>query len=72
MGFVLPPVRIQDNMQLGADHYSIRVKEIEAGSGELRPTMLLAMDPKGGTAGAGRTDARAGVRPAGAVDRSLA
>ena len=49
MGFVLPPVRIQDNMQLGADHYSIRIKEIEAGSGELRPTMLLAMDPKGGT-----------------------
>jgi flagellar biosynthesis protein FlhA len=49
MGFVLPPVRIQDNMQLGADHYSIRVKEIEAGSGELRPTMLLAMDPSGGT-----------------------
>ena len=49
MGFVLPPVRIQDNMQLGADSYSIRVKEIEAGRGELRPTMLLAMDPKGGT-----------------------
>jgi flagellar biosynthesis protein FlhA len=48
MGFVLPPVRIQDNMQLAADHYSIRVKEIEAGSGDLRPTMLLAMDPKGG------------------------
>ena len=48
MGFVLPPVRIQDNMQLGADHYSIRVKEIEAGSGDLRPTMLLAMDPHGG------------------------
>ena len=51
MGFVLPPVRIQDNMQLGADAYSIRVKEIEAGSGELRPTMLLAMDPKGEHAG---------------------
>ena len=48
MGFVLPPVRIQDNMQLPADTYSIRVKEIEAGRGELRPTMLLAMDPKGG------------------------
>jgi flagellar biosynthesis protein FlhA len=48
MGFVLPPVRIQDNMQLGADAYSIRVKEIEAGTGVLRPTMLLAMDPKGG------------------------
>ncbi|MGH7042791.1 MAG: flagellar biosynthesis protein FlhA, partial [Acetobacteraceae bacterium] len=48
MGFVLPPVRIQDNMQLAADAYSIRVKEIEAGRGELRPTMLLAMNPKGG------------------------
>lgn len=48
MGFVLPPVRIQDNMQLPADAYSIRIKEIEAGRGELRPTMVLAMDPKGG------------------------
>ena len=48
MGFVLPPVRIQDNMQLGADSYVIRVKEIDAGKGELRPTMLLAMDAKGG------------------------
>jgi len=48
MGFVLPPVRIQDNMQLGADGYAIRIKEIEAGRGELRPNMLLAMDPRGG------------------------
>jgi flagellar biosynthesis protein FlhA len=48
MGFVLPPVRIQDNMQLAADAYVIRIKEIEAGKGELRPNMLLAMNPKGG------------------------
>ncbi len=48
MGFVLPAVRIQDNMQLGADTYCVRIKEIEAGRGELRPTMLLAMDPRGG------------------------
>ena len=48
MGFVLPPVRIQDNMRLGADAYAIRIKELEAARGELRPTMLLAMDPKGG------------------------
>jgi flagellar biosynthesis protein FlhA len=48
MGFVLPPVRIQDNMQLDADHYSIRVKEIEAGKGDLRPNKVLAMNPKGG------------------------
>ena len=26
MGFVLPPVRIQDNMQLAADTYSVRIK----------------------------------------------
>ncbi|HYZ63208.1 MAG TPA: FHIPEP family type III secretion protein, partial [Acetobacteraceae bacterium] len=47
MGFVLPPVRIQDNLQLPADTYAIRLKEIEAARGELRPTMLLAMDPSG-------------------------
>ncbi len=47
MGFVLPPVRIQDNMQLAQDGYVVRVKEIEVGSGELRPNSLLAMDPKG-------------------------
>jgi flagellar biosynthesis protein FlhA len=49
MGFVLPPVRIQDNMRLGPTEYVISIKEIEAGKGELRPRMLLAMDPKGGT-----------------------
>ena len=49
MGFVLPPVRIQDNMQLPADGYAIRIKEIEVGAGELRPTRLLAMDPTGAT-----------------------
>ena len=47
MGFVLPPVRIQDNMALAADAYSIRIKEIEAAKGELRPTKLLAIDPRG-------------------------
>ena len=47
MGFVLPPVRIQDNLQLPADTYVIRVKEIESARGEIRPTKLLAMDPSG-------------------------
>ncbi len=47
MGFVLPPVRIQDNMELPPDGYSIRVKEIEAARGELRPGKLLAMHPGG-------------------------
>ncbi len=48
MGFVLPPVRIQDNLQLEAEGYAVRLKEIEAGRGVLRPAMLLAMDPAGG------------------------
>lgn len=48
MGFILPPVRIQDNMALPAETYLIRVKEIEAGRGELRPALVLAMGPKGG------------------------
>ncbi len=47
VGFVMPSVRIQDNMQLSANAYAIRVKEIEAGSGDLRPNMLLVMDPRG-------------------------
>ena len=47
MGFVMPSVRIQDNMQLDANTYIIRTKEIEAGHGDLRPNMLLVMDPRG-------------------------
>ncbi|MEK9673842.1 MAG: flagellar biosynthesis protein FlhA [Rhodospirillaceae bacterium] len=47
MGFVMPSVRIQDNMQLPANTYVIRVKEIEAGRGDLRPSNLLVMDPRG-------------------------
>ena len=47
IGFVMPSVRIQDNMQLSANGYTVRVKEIEAGEGDLRPNMLLVMDPRG-------------------------
>jgi len=48
MGFVLPPVRIQDNLLLPPDSYSVCIKEIEVGRGEVRLNKLLAMDPKGG------------------------
>ncbi len=47
MGFVMPSVRIQDNMQLPANNYMVFIKEVEAGHGELRPNMLLVMDPRG-------------------------
>jgi flagellar biosynthesis protein FlhA len=47
MGFVMPAVRIQDNMQLPANSYAVYVKEVEAGKGDLRPNSLLVMDPRG-------------------------
>ncbi len=48
LGFVIPPVRIQDNMQLPANSYVVKVKEIECARGDIRPDMLLVMDPGGG------------------------
>ena len=48
MGFVLPSLRIQDNLELPPDTYVLRVKEIEAARGQLRPPMHLAIDPAGG------------------------
>jgi flagellar biosynthesis protein FlhA len=51
LGFVMPPVRIQDNIQLPANTYVVKLKEIETGRGELRPNLLLVMDPKGGKIG---------------------
>jgi flagellar biosynthesis protein FlhA len=46
-GFVMPPVRILDNMRLASQGYAIRVKEMEAGAGEVRLGSLMAMDPQG-------------------------
>ncbi|MBW8308594.1 MAG: flagellar biosynthesis protein FlhA [Candidatus Paracaedibacteraceae bacterium] len=47
IGFVLPSVRIQDNIQVSGMSYLIRVKELEAGRGELRPDHFLVMNPNG-------------------------
>lgn len=47
MGYVLPSVRIQDNLQLEANNYVVTIKEIEAGRGTVRPNMLMCMDPNG-------------------------
>ncbi len=50
MGFVIPSVRIQDNLQLKPGDYQIFIKEVKAGGGALEPGLLLAMDPTGGAA----------------------
>jgi flagellar biosynthesis protein FlhA len=47
-GFVMPSVRILDNMRLPSQGYAIRIKEMEAGAGEVRLHHLMAMDPRGG------------------------
>ncbi len=48
MGFVVPSVRILDNVQLDANTYIVRIKEIEAGTGQVFPSQFMAMDPLGG------------------------
>jgi len=47
-GFIMPSVRIQDNLQLPPNTYVVRIKEVESGRGDIRPNMLLVMDPTGG------------------------
>ena len=47
LGFVMPSVRIQDNIQLPANTYVVRLKEMEVARGEIRAGMLLVMDPQG-------------------------
>jgi flagellar biosynthesis protein FlhA len=47
MGFVMPAVRILDNVQLDANGYVIKVKEVEAGRGRVWPGQSMVMDPTG-------------------------
>lgn len=47
-GFVMPALRIQDNLQLPSHSYVISVKEIESGRGDLRSSnMVLVMSSDG-------------------------
>jgi flagellar biosynthesis protein FlhA len=48
MGFVMPAVRILDNVQLESNLYSIKIKEVEAGAGRIWPGQFMVMDPMGG------------------------
>jgi flagellar biosynthesis protein FlhA len=47
MGFVMPSVRILDNVQLDSTSYMIKVKEVEAGTGKVQPGSHMVMDPAG-------------------------
>jgi flagellar biosynthesis protein FlhA len=48
MGFVMPAVRILDNVQLEANTYIIKIKEVDAGTGRIWPNQFMVMDPGGG------------------------
>jgi flagellar biosynthesis protein FlhA len=48
MGFVMPSVRLLDNVHLGANNYVIKVKETPAGQGQVFPNQFMCMDPMGG------------------------
>ena len=47
MGFVMPSVRILDNVQLEANTYIIKIKEVDAGTGRIWPNQFMVMDPGG-------------------------
>ncbi len=47
MGFVMPAVRILDNVQLEANTYLIKIKEVDAGTGRIWPGQHMVMDPAG-------------------------
>ncbi len=43
-GFVMPPVRIRDNMQLGPQDYHLKIRGNAVASGQVYPDRFLAMD----------------------------
>ena len=73
MGFVMPSVRILDNVQLEANTYIIKIKEVDAGTGKIWPNQFMVMDPGGsqvGVPGIHTTEPTFGL-PATWVDASL-
>jgi len=47
MGFVMPPVRLLDNMHLEPNVYVVKIKEVESGRGMVYPGQDMVMDPAG-------------------------
>lgn len=50
LGIIVPPIRIRDNMQLGANDYVVKIKGQIVGKGVTYPEQYLAMD-NGATTG---------------------
>src|SRR5262245_46448555 len=45
LGFVVPPVRVRDNLELKPNTYALRLKGMVLGEGEVYPGRFLAMNP---------------------------
>ncbi len=45
MGIIVPPIRIRDNIQLGANDYVIKIRGVEVTKGEVMIGQFLAMNP---------------------------
>jgi flagellar biosynthesis protein FlhA len=65
LGLVMPPVRIRDNVNLGANEYRVKIRGNPVAAGQLRPGRLLAMDSGIAT---GRIDGEATKEPAFGLD----
>ncbi|MFC1555890.1 flagellar biosynthesis protein FlhA [candidate division KSB1 bacterium] len=61
MGFIVPPIRIRDNIQLGTNDYVIKIRGAEISRNEVFPGMYLAMNPGMATK---ELDGRETVEPA--------
>ena len=72
-GFVLPAVRITDNLALKPNEYVVHVKETEVARGEIRIDKLLVINPSGGPPGLAGEETREPVfnLPALWIDRTL-
>jgi flagellar biosynthesis protein FlhA len=44
MGLLVPPIRIRDNMQLEANTYVVKIRDVEVARGQVIPGQFLAMD----------------------------
>ncbi len=44
-GFIVPPIHIKDNLQLGPNQYTISLKGVQIATAEMMPGYYMAMDP---------------------------
>ena len=47
LGFIMPSVRVVDNITLERDKYLIKIKDIQCAEGTIRPEKLLIINPSG-------------------------